>query len=207
MSSWIDEYYSALEVRDAREKAQSQYINAYTKLADRTAVLEANPVQPPTSPSPSPSVKNVARPSASRRGKSTSEKEEDATPADALARLRIDLATTQKSRADLQARLKPLNEELEKMKVKSERDLKRIEDLTREKVTLERKLRDREEELKGKARLVEEVQDEMVSLHLQLNMAEQRSEKLEKENKELVDRWMVRMGEEADAMNDASKWT
>jgi chromosome segregation ATPase len=124
-----------------------------------------------------------------------------------LSRLRADLAATQKSRADLQSQLKPLKEELEKMKTKAERELKRIEDLTRDKVTLERKLRDREEEIKGKARLVEEVQDEMVSLNLQVNMAEQRSEKLIKENQELVDRWMARMGQEADAMNTASKWT
>jgi len=47
----------------------------------------------------------------------------------------------------------------------------------------------------------------MVALNLQLNMSEQQKKKLQKENKELVDRWMVRMGKEADAMNDASKFT
>lgn len=72
---------------------------------------------------------------------------------------------------------------------------------------LERRVRDRDEEIKGKARLVEEVQDEMVSLNLQLNMAEQRSERLEVENKQLVDRWMERMGREVEEMNERSKWT
>jgi len=38
-------------------------------------------------------------------------------------------------------------------------------------------------------------------LTLQLNVAEQKSASLKKENKELVDRWMARMGKEADAMN------
>ncbi|KAL9073182.1 MAG: hypothetical protein Q9157_004824 [Trypethelium eluteriae] len=204
MTSWMEEYLLALEERDTREKAQISYINAY-----RTAALEAKSTTTPTvsSPSPTPSVQAGAKQVTARRGKSVSNKEEDASTGDTLGRLRIDLATTQKSRADLQARLKPLTEELEKAKLKSEKDLKRIEDLTRERITLERKLRDRDEELKGKARLVEDVQDEMVSLNLQLNMAEQRSEKLEKENKELVDRWMVRMGKEADEMNDASRWT
>lgn len=37
-------------------------------------------------------------------------------------------------------------------------------------------------------------------------MAEDRSTKLQRENKELVDRWMARMGKEADAMNEASKF-
>lgn len=37
-------------------------------------------------------------------------------------------------------------------------------------------------------------------------MAEQQSNKLRKENKDLIDRWMARMGQEADAMNDASEF-
>lgn len=38
-------------------------------------------------------------------------------------------------------------------------------------------------------------------------MAEEKARKFEKENKELVDRWMARMGQEAEAMNDASKFS
>ena len=222
----MEEYLSALEERDSREKGQVEYINACkeqpiryncnaysltssidTKLADRTATLEAaSEKAPPSSPPPVPSTpsKAIGKQLVGGRTKSVSE---EAASSDILSQLRIDLATTQKSRAELQARLKPLNGELEALKVKSGKDLRRVSELTRERLTLERKLRDRDEELKGKARLVEEVQDEMVSLNLQLNMAEQRSDKLERENKELVDRWMARMGKEADAMNDASKWS
>jgi hypothetical protein len=47
----------------------------------------------------------------------------------------------------------------------------------------------------------------MVALELQFNLAEQRSEKLEKENKELVERWMKRMGEEAERVNRDSRWS
>ena len=68
------------------------------------------------------------------------------------------------------------------------------------------KLRDRDEELKGKAKLIENVQDEMVMLNLQLNMAEEQTEKLKAENKDLVDRWMARMGKEADRMNEANRF-
>lgn len=49
--------------------------------------------------------------------------------------------------------------------------------------------------------------DETVSLTLQFNMAEERSQQLQRENKELVDRWMARMGREADAMNDESTFS
>lgn len=49
--------------------------------------------------------------------------------------------------------------------------------------------------------------DETVSLTLQLNMAEDRAQKLRDENENLVKRWMERMGKEADAMNEASRFT
>lgn len=54
---------------------------------------------------------------------------------------------------------------------------------------------------------VQDIQDEIVSLNLQFNMSEDRAKKLERENKDLVDRWMKRMGQEADAMNRASRFS
>jgi hypothetical protein len=68
---------------------------------------------------------------------------------------------------------------------------------------LAQKVRDRDEELRGKARFLEENQDEMISLNLQVNIAEQTATKLRKENQDLIDRWMARMGVEADEMNKA----
>ena len=76
----------------------------------------------------------------------------------------------------------------------------------REAAQLQRKVRDRESEVSEGRKLVEAVQDEMVSLNLQLNMAEQKAERLVAENGELVRRWMEKMGEEADRMNEESKW-
>jgi hypothetical protein len=51
------------------------------------------------------------------------------------------------------------------------------------------------------------MQNEMISLDLQLNMAEQKSKRLQDENKDLIKRWMTRMGQEADAMNNASQFS
>lgn len=73
-------------------------------------------------------------------------------------------------------------------------------------MSLQRKINDRNEEISEGKKLVEQVQDEMISLNLQLNMAEDKAAKLRNENKDLVDRWMKKMGEEADRMNDQSKW-
>lgn len=116
------------------------------------------------------------------------------------------MSSTQRSRADLQTQLTRLTADLSNLTTQSSTSSSRVTQLEREKLALERRLRDRDEELKGKSRLVEGVQDEMVGLNLQLNMAEQRAEKLKGENEELVRRWMKRMGEEAERMNEESRW-
>lgn len=121
--------------------------------------------------------------------------------------MRSDLANTQRSRAELQSQLTTATTSLSNLQLQSSKDNKRVDELTRDKAILERRVKDRDEEIKGKARLVEEVQDEMVSLNLQLNMAEKKVKRFEVENKELVDRWMARMGKEADQMNEDSKWS
>lgn len=123
-----------------------------------------------------------------------------------LAQIRQDLARAQQERADLKSRLDATSRELEVLKAKARADSKSIAQLRSSLSQLTIKLRDRDEELRGKAKLIENVQDENVTLNLQLNMAEERSEQLKKENKELVDRWMARMGKEADQMNEDSKF-
>lgn len=78
---------------------------------------------------------------------------------------------------------------------------KQLETLTRERNILERKIRDRDEELRAKTKGFHDVQDEMISLNLQLNIAEQNEKRAKAENKELIDRWMAQKGREADEMN------
>jgi chromosome segregation ATPase len=124
-----------------------------------------------------------------------------------LAQIRQDLAKAQQERGDLQSRLDTASRELEALKGKAKLDSKRIVHLNSNLSQLTVRLKDRDEELKGKAKLIENVQDENVTLNLQLNMVEAQSDKLKKENKELVDRWMARMGKEADKMNDDNKFT
>ncbi|KAH0561993.1 hypothetical protein GP486_003303 [Trichoglossum hirsutum] len=128
-------------------------------------------------------------------------------PAQTVAALRLDLAEAQRSKGQLQVQLKATSEELEMLKHKSDREGRAIVQLSVERATLATRIRDRDEELKGKSKLLEDVQDEMLALNIQLNMVDERYRTLEKENKDLVDRWMARMSKEADAMNDASKFS
>lgn len=174
---------------------------ADTKLADRSAVESGrmSAVEPGVG-----SGKESPQPTA--KSKSIQPREPEQVPIDVLARLRADLATTQKARAGLQAQVEELTASLADLQTQSKTVTAQVTQLTKQKAELERRLRDRDEEIRGKSQLVEQAHDEMVALGLQLNMAEQKAEELRKENQDLVDRWMKRMGEEADRMNEDSKW-
>ncbi|KAL4919718.1 autophagy-related protein 16 [Aspergillus aurantiobrunneus] len=200
MAYWRDEYAAALAARDRLEKANVTIYNAYTKLADRTvstaesldtqgAAQRSTPLTPVADPGNQPSP--ASGPS----------------PQDVLSATRADLSEAQRSRSELQERLARITADLERLRKRSNHDSKRINTMEGEISHLQLRLKDRDEELRGKAKLLDDFQDELAALNLQINMAEQRSERLQKENQELVDRWMARMGQEADAMNDASKFS
>lgn len=172
---------------------------ADTHLADRTAELSQRQFTEGTSER---LAQQITPPLVGKRGSKVA----SPPPSEALLQIRQDLARAQQDRGELQTRLEIVMKELEILKAKSKTDTQRISQLSAGVTQMTVRLRDREEELRGKAKLVEDVQDEMVTLNLQLNIAEEQREKLKKENKELVDRWMAKKAKEADAMNDASKF-
>ncbi|KAJ5433084.1 Autophagy protein 16 [Penicillium daleae] len=213
MPHWREEYLAALAVRDQREKANAALYDAYTRLADRTAQL-ATPLDSGANFAPGRRSSIVfsesQHPVSSLPG--TAPKRQPSTePGPSLTELlkstRADLSEAQRSRTDLQDQLSRLNTELEKLRKKSNRDGRRLDTLESEKDILVKRLKDRDEELREKTKLLEDFQAELASLNLEFNMAEKKSKELQRENKELVDRWMARMGQEADAMNNASKFS
>ncbi|KAK8041833.1 autophagy protein 16- interacts with Atg12p-Atg5p [Apiospora rasikravindrae] len=117
------------------------------------------------------------------------------------AQLKLDLAEALRAKGQLQSKLKTSTTELQKLRAKSKVDDKRVHDLTAERNTLATKLKDRNEELVGKTKLLKEVQDDNLTLNIQIDVTEQKAAKVAAENEELVDRWMKRMAQEADAMN------
>lgn len=194
-----------------------------TKLADRTAALDS------LEGDPDESAAGNGKPlePALQSRKSNVKDGKGATPPPAvetLGAIRKDLGEAQRSRSLAETRLQSVTEELKKLKIQSSLDNSRIRELVKEKAALSTGLRDRDEELKGKRKLLEvsfarhivfgqllkppqDMHDETVSMTLQLNMADEQSEKLRRENKDLVDRWMKKMAQEADAMNDKSKFS
>jgi chromosome segregation ATPase len=182
-----------------------------TALADRTAQLSRLQPQPASKPaSPSPQSSQIPT-SKERTGTPTKGSSKDSEPtaaaaSDLLSTLRADLSATQKARVTLQAQLSDLTTQLSALSTQQKVSQSQVATLSKQVLDAERKLQDRDEELRGKSKMVEQAQDEMVALELQFNLAEQRSEKLERENKELVERWMKRMGEEAEKVNRDSRW-
>ncbi|KAI9678564.1 MAG: hypothetical protein M1817_005621 [Caeruleum heppii] len=204
MSAWLAEYSRALRVRDRREKANLELYQSHTRLADRTAALEAlSAIQIDRDQETSSSdTKGLNWGPAAKPPPSASP-----LPGDAVDQMRRDLAEAQRTKVALEARIKQATVELHTLQAKSAIDDRRIAEVSRQRNTADRRVRDRDEELKGKAKLLESVQDELVSLNLQLNMAENRTEELRTENEQLVRRWMERKGLEADEMNRASKFS
>ncbi|KFY07202.1 hypothetical protein V492_07357 [Pseudogymnoascus sp. VKM F-4246] len=190
MMSWRQEYLENLRQQDELEKANYDLIDAYSRLADQTAALEAkvSANSPSTIPtSPANDVTGLSN-------------------QDETAQVKSDLAEALRAKGQLQRRLKVTEETLEGLKTRAKADSTLIRDISAERAQLILKVKDRDEELRGKAQLLVQVQDENMSLDLQLNMAEQQTARLKRENKDLIDRWMARMGQEADAMNEASKF-
>lgn len=147
----------------------------------------------PTSPKPSQSKDNISQ--------------------ESVLSIREDLASANRTIHNLRAKIATLESEISALTAQSGVSKNKstvlqdtIRRLQAENASFARKLRDRESELKEKARLVESVQDEMLGLEMQVNVAEEKVNRLKEENGELVERWMKRIGDEADQMNVGSGW-
>lgn len=172
---------SALEAEKAALQAQAE-----TAAAPSTA-LTSKGSPAPKSPSPVPSAPPGAEDSPT------------------IARLRLELAEALRAKGQFQHRLQAAEEELARLRTRTAADAKALRELASDKRVLTIKLRDRDEELRAKNKLVADVQDELAVLNMQLDMVERRRAEQEAENKQLVERFMKRVGQEAEAMNLANE--
>lgn len=145
-----------------------------TKLANRTGALanQPTPTVEDSATTPTASTKTI-RPG-TPKGKASSAPADISSPS-SLAQIRSELASTQRTRVELETKLSTVNTELAALKASDNLQKQRIEQLEKVKANLERRGKDRVDELRGKGKFVEDIQDEMVALTLQLNMAEQES--------------------------------
>ncbi|KAL8371265.1 hypothetical protein RB595_001213 [Gaeumannomyces hyphopodioides] len=202
MPDWRDEYLASLREAEQNNPVNHELIQACSQLQDRIAVLEAEKAallqETGSGAAATPPI-----PASSRRDAVAAGPAAASDPS--VARLRLELAEALRAQGLLQSRVKTAEGELERLRSRTSDDAKAIRQLTSERNVLATKVRDRDEELRGKSKLVENVQDELLALTLQLNVTEQKKAKVEAENKELVERWMKRKGQEAEALNLANE--
>ncbi|KAF5877392.1 putative autophagy protein [Botrytis fragariae] len=205
MASWRDDYMKALQDRDEREQTSYQrfdpsFIDAYTQLLDKvSAQTAAAAIQDTPSTSANPS--SLSSSATSQKAISKKANQTQSSTSSEVLQLRASLSEALRSSSHFQSRLKTTETSLQALRTKSASVSKQLETLTRERNILARKIRDRDEELRAKTKGFHDVQDEMISLNLQLNIAEQNEKRAKAENKELIDRWMAQKGREADEMN------
>ena len=90
-------------------------------------------------------TRKVSGPSVAAQGSAT----------DTLARARQDLSEAQRSKGVMQSRLDTVSDEIQKLKLQSKHDGRRIQELSSEKATLSIRMKDQDEELRGKAKLLD----------------------------------------------------
>ncbi|QGI82215.1 hypothetical protein CEK25_008944 [Fusarium fujikuroi] len=209
MPNWRDQYLSSIKDVELSNPVNMELVQACSQMADRISALE--------------SEKNGLESLVASSGTPTAQPTESSTNDPGVAQLKQDLAEALRSKGVTEKRLRTSEEELMQLRAKHKADTKSIRDLTADRNSLTTKLKDREHELREKRKLLEvrvaqmvrfivivthkiqQVQDEMIAMDLQMSMAEKERDKVKKENKELVDRWMKRMAQEADAMNLANE--
>lgn len=191
----MNAYLANLTLRDKREQTNADLIQQYTRLADRTASVEAK-------------LHAIETGTGATAGVDT-----EGAAGDIVSHLRAELALareeltrTQQSEASARQRVTQLDLEVETARKDADTHTAYIEKLARQVALLTRRLKDRDAEAREQRKLIERVQDEMVGLNLEKNMAEQKREAAEKELEELEGRLMEWKRKEAEKMNEESKW-
>ncbi|KAH8178601.1 autophagy protein 16 (ATG16) domain-containing protein [Sarocladium implicatum] len=193
MPNWREEYLSSFQEAELRHPVNMELVQACSQMADRISALEAEKAALEVQVASSGSKASPAP---------ASELSKDDP---GVAQLRLDLAETLRSKGVSETRLRAAEEELAKLRVKTKGDTRSLRGLEADVTSLTTRLKDREHELREKRKLVEDVQDEMITLNLQLSVAEKERDKVKADNKDLVDRWMQYKAQEADAMNMANE--
>ncbi|EQB58943.1 autophagy protein 16 [Colletotrichum gloeosporioides Cg-14] len=196
MPDWRTEYLASFREQEKNNPVNLEIVQLCSQLSDRIAALEAEKelLKSKIAPSTTPST-----------GKEAPQQIDTISSDPTVTQLQLNLAEALRSNGTLQSRAKTAEDEAQTLRRKNRENTKQIKQLSAEKTALATKLQDREHELREKRKLVENVQDEMITLNLQVAMAEKERDKVKSENKELVDRWMKRMAQEADAMNLANE--
>ncbi|SPO31241.1 uncharacterized protein UTRI_05952_B [Ustilago trichophora] len=219
-TQWHQAIFLRLQERDALEKQHDVMFQHYRKLAEHTRMLKqrnrAFLSAATAPPSPSPVSGNGAASSAtSLASPSSSTTTTTANPVQAayivtleqqLSTLRDEVATLYKTQGQNAQRLLLMSESHREKEEEARRQSELLAQLQLDHEKLKRQAEDLGHAVGEKDRGIQILQDELATLSLELSQIEARNEDLKKDNANLLQRWLDRMNEEADKMNEGTVW-
>ncbi|BFZ59459.1 hypothetical protein YB2330_000469 [Saitoella coloradoensis] len=185
--AWREQLLSRLLERDRREKAHTEMIQAYSKLA--AGVVEANKPRP--------------RSESGAAEKSTTFTSKDSS--DNVDEFKATIADLYKKQSELKQQLNTTTKELDTAKDAVANTERQLSHAQARRDVLERKDRVNEETMREKNKEIQYLQDEILTFQLQLSLLEDKVNGLEADNRQLLERWMQKMKQEAEKMNEANE--
>ncbi|KAL1924972.1 uncharacterized protein VTP21DRAFT_4626 [Calcarisporiella thermophila] len=205
--SWQEHLIKQLEARDVKEKLLSIIVEDYTMLTKRAQVWTARNAEIEAELkslrhenekllTELKSLREIGSPENLKRiteleGQVASLKEE-----------RAELYKTQGQNAQ---RLVDMNDAIRNYEQREKQNGAQISTLTEQYKALSKQNEQQKELLREKDGLIQILQDELAALHLELLKKEERLKTVEAENGQLVRRWLKKMNDEAEKMNEANR--
>ncbi|SNX86670.1 uncharacterized protein MEPE_05379 [Melanopsichium pennsylvanicum] len=213
-SSWHQAIYLRLQERDALEKQHDDLIGHYRKLAHQTRVLkQRNMAFLSAATSSHASASGDTTGSPDRSSSSSAGGAPNAVQAayirsleQQLNSLRQEVTTLYKTQGQNAQRLLLMSESHREKEQEAHHQSEALAKLQLEYEKLKRQADDLGHALGEKDKGIQILQDELTTLSLELSQIEARNENLKKDNANLLQRWLDRMNEEADKMNDGTMW-
>ncbi|CAG8500555.1 6832_t:CDS:10 [Funneliformis caledonium] len=198
--NWQGDLLVKLLVRDRREKAFTDFVESW-KFADRNAELEQSEKSATEKHSNlSREVEILREQGSPLNQKKTAELEQQIQ---ALKEERTELYKTQGKNAQ---RLLDLNDSLRVHEETEKRNQEEVQRLTDSNQALTAKVDLQVQVLREKDITIQLLQDELATLQLEIGKIDERMRDLERENGQLLQRWLRKMNEEAEKMNEANQF-
>ncbi|CAG8441748.1 16642_t:CDS:2 [Acaulospora colombiana] len=205
-TNWQGDLLIKLQARDRREKAFTDFVDSYNslvqklgKFAERNAELEISEKSATEKHTNLSREVDILREQGSPiNQRRTLELEQQ------IQNLKEERAELYKTQGTNAQRLLDLNDVLRNLEEQSKKQQEDIQRLTEINQTLTKKVDIQVQVLREKDVTIQLLQDEAATLQLELGKMDERMKDLEKENGQLLQRWLKKMNEEADKMNEAN---
>ncbi|CAG8549285.1 9087_t:CDS:10 [Paraglomus occultum] len=204
--NWQQELLVKLLLRDQREKAFSDFVEAYNSLAKRLAHYAERNIE-------LEQQYNIVKEENTKLLEETKILREQGSPLNQqrTAQLEEQISNLKEERAELYKtqgtnaqRLLDMNDLLRKTEEEAKKNLEDVQVLTEANQILNTQVNQKTQALNTKDGIIQVLQDEVATLQLELVKTGERMKDLEKENKQLLQRWLKKKNEEAEKMNEAN---